>query len=213
MRKVQFVNGEYYHIFNRGVDKRDIFTNQKDLNRFLQGMQEFNVLEPIGSMYAASFRKKSLLRNLVSKREGQLVNFICYCLNPNHYHFVLQQLVDRGIEKLMHRLGIGHSNYFNKKYKRVGSLFQGPFKAIHVDSDEHLLHVSVYVNLNSKVHQIDSPLVKSSWKEYISNYRDGLCAKDVILNQFESINSYKEFAERSLRISIERKELEKHLET
>src|SRR3990170_4161855 len=110
MRKVKFANGEYYHIFNRGVEKRDVFTNQDDLNRFFQSMSEFNTLKPIGSIYLASFRKNKLLRSLAPKSDDKLVDFICYCFCPNHYHFILQQVADKGIVKFMHRLGSGYTN-------------------------------------------------------------------------------------------------------
>jgi len=213
MRKVRFLNGEYYHIYNRGVEKRDIFIAKENIERFYQSMQEFNVLDPIGSLYAASFRKVHPLRNLVPKDSDRLVNFIAFCLNPNHFHFILQQIEDRGIEKFMHRMGVGYSNYFNKKYKRSGSLFQGTFKAVHLDSDEYLLHASAYVNVNYKVHQISSSFIRSSWKEYNSENENAFCEKDVILNQFKDKNGYREFVKTSLETSLHRKELEKHLET
>ena len=209
MRKVQFANGEYYHLFNRGVDKREIFLDQKDLDRFLQSMSEFNTLIPIGGIYAASFHKNNSLRNLVSKT-GKLVNFICYCLCPNHYHFILRQSTDRGIEKFMHRLGLGYTNYFNKKHQRTGSLFQGTFKANHVDSNEYLLYASAYVNLNYKVHQLTSGFSCSGWEDYIQSQRKNkFCDTDVILNQFANVSEYKNFAENIVLIARERKELEK----
>ena len=209
MRKIKFVNGEYYHIFNRGVEKRDIFTNQKNLDRFFQSMNEFNTPMPIGSIYAASFHKINLLRNLVPKSE-RLVNFICYCLCLNHYHFILQQVADHGIAKFMHRLGLGYTNYFNEKYKRSGSLFQGTFKANHIDSDEYLLYVSAYVNLNYKVHQLTGDLFKSSWEDYMqAGEKEKFCDTNIILNQFTSVLEYKNFAENAVIIARERKELEK----
>ena len=214
MRKIKFVNEEYYHILNRGVDKRDIFLDSEDLKRFFQGMQEFNTIDPIGSIYEAQIRKKNKkFGNLVSKNDSKIVNFICYCLNPNHYHFILKQLVDRGIEKFMQRLALGYSKYFNLRYKRSGTLFQGPYKATHIDSDNYLLHVSAYVNLNNKVHGLENILYKSSWKEYSQNVHQELdfCEKDVILNQFSSPEKYKSFAEESLEFICERKELEKLL--
>lgn len=213
MRKVNFIQGEYYHIFNRGVDKRQIFLDQYDLSRFFQSMTEFNTLNPIGSIYENSLRKKKF-GNQVSKdsKEEKLVNFVCYCLNPNHYHFILEQLINKGIEKFMHRLGLGYAKYFNEKYSRSGVLFQSPFKAVHIDSNEYLLHLSVYVNLNYKVHQIDpfgNQVSKSSWEEYIqSEKRKNFCQKDKILSQFTNWTEYKEFAENSLEEIKTRKELE-----
>lgn len=206
MRKAKFTNNEYYHIFNRGVDKRDIFLDDEDWARFFQSMSEFNTSQPIGSIYENSFRKKEL-KHLMSK-SGRLVNFICYCLNPNHYHFILEQQIENGIEKFMQKLGNGFTKYFNNKYQRTGSLFQGTYKAVHIDSNEYLLHLSAYVNLNNKVHRIENNF--SSWEEYINN-RAGFCKKDIILNQFNNINEYKNFAENSLTDILERKEMEKLL--
>ena len=214
MRKTKFVNGEYYHILNRGVDKRDIFLGKEDFERFFQGMREFNTVDPIGSIYEVQIRKKNKkFGDLVSKNNSKIVNFICYCLNPNHYHFILRQITDRGIGKFMQRLALGYSKYFNLKYKRNGTLFQGPYKATHIDSDNYLLYVSAYVNLNNKVHWLENTLYKSSWEEYSHNVRQEMdfCEKDIILNQFSSPEKYKSFAEESLKFIRERKELEKLL--
>src|SRR3989344_6008505 len=119
MRKMAFLPGEYYHIYNRGVDKRNIFSDKKDLGRFFQSMKEFNTKNPIGSLYENSF--------------------VNYCLNPNHYHFLLTPLVEKGVEKFMQRLGTGYTMYFNERNKRSGSLFQGKFKSKHINSNEYLL--------------------------------------------------------------------------
>lgn len=222
MRKVKFANGEYYHIYNRGVDKRDIFTHRYDLERFFQSMGEFNTLNPIGSIYENQFRKRksnlnirlgSLASKFSLKSEGELIRFVCYCLNPNHFHFLLQQVAEHGIEKFMHRLGSGYTNYFNKRYNRTGALFQGQYKATHVNTDRYLLHVSVYVNLNNKVHKIMNGLWQSSWEEYIrKSDKSGFCAKDIILNQFQDTFTYQNFAENSIQDILERRSLYKELQ-
>lgn len=93
MRKVIFAQQEFYHVYNRGTDKRTIFSEENDYARFLESMMEFNVLEPIGSLFANAFRKKNQLRGSTSKCEGsneKLVNIVAYCLNQNHYHLLLQ---------------------------------------------------------------------------------------------------------------------------
>ena len=131
MRKTKFVNKEYYHVFNRGVDKRKVFLDEDDWNRFLQSMDEFNSVTPIGSIYENSFNKNKLGHSMskqgagARKKKDKLVNFVCYCVNPNHYHFLLEQVFDNGIEKFMQRLGNGYTKFFNNKYLRSGSLFQG----------------------------------------------------------------------------------------
>ncbi len=192
IRKENLVQGEYYHIYNRGVDKRDIFSNEKDLQRFFKSMIEFNVKDPIGSIYLNTFHKDEELRGKAS----QLVDFVAFCLNPNHYHFILTPLVEKGIEKFMQRLGTGYSLYFNQKEKRTGSLFQGKFKSKHVKSNEYLLQLSSYVNLNNcdENGKIKNLLSMSSWKEYINESNFNFCNKEIILGQFESKEKYKKLA-------------------
>lgn len=206
MRKDDLVVGEYYHVFNRGVDKREIFTCQDELERFMQSMEEFNTLKPIGSIYENSFiKEKPPLGGSTSK----LVEFVAFCVNPNHYHFILKQVVDDGIEKFMQRVGTGYTMFFNNKYKRSGALFQGRFKSKLIDTNVYLLHLSAYVNLNDKVHQLGGSTSKSSWDEYVFG-RGGLCGqeKGIILEQFKSTEEYKKFAESSLVDIQQRREME-----
>lgn len=214
-RTVPLVTGEYYHIYNRGVDKRPIFSSEIDMQRFLQSIEEFNVVEPIGSIYQNSFIKDTKDEALGSSTPKltpklNLVNFVAYCINLNHYHFILEQVADKGIEKFMQRFGTGYTNYFNIKEKRSGALFQGRFKSVHIDSNEYLLHLSAYVNLNDRVHQLGSStpkLVKSqsSWGEYAGKSKTNFCNKDIVLQQFKNLKDYQIFAEGSLQDILERK--------
>lgn len=209
-RKVRFVKGEYYHVYNRGVDKRTIFNDEQDVTRFLQSMLEFNVEKPIGSIYENSFLKQD-----VSQKSNPLVSFTAYCLNPNHFHLILTPLLERGLESFMQRLGTGYTLYFNNKNKRSGALFQGNFKASHIDSNEYLLHVSAYVNLNDKTHQLGgeaSKLVRSSWNEYLELklQKGAICQKEIVLEQFKK-SEYKKFALSSLQDILARKALENEI--
>lgn len=211
MRKTQLVKGEYYHIFNRGVDKRKIFSDQLDRQRFFQSMDEFNTLDPIGSIYENFFRD----RKEKNKSKKKLVSFVCFCLNPNHYHFILKQTAEQGIEKFMHRLGVGYTKYFNKKHGRTGVLFQGAFKAVHIKSNSYLFHLSAYVNLNNRVHSLGNSVSKSmsSWREYTDDFsKNTFCReKRVILNDFKNSEDYREFAEESLAAIKSKREMEKLL--
>jgi putative transposase len=216
MRKISLAEGEFYHVYNRGTDKRPIFLDDQDFERFLESMIEFNVSDPIGSLYQNSFRKTKL-RGLASKceevsgKDEKLVEIIAYCLNPNHFHLLLKQVSEKGIEKYMQRLGTGYTMYFNHKYERTGSLFQGTFKAVHVDSNEYLLHVGAYVNLNFRVHQLRGLASKyrSSWAEYVGERSESksLCNTDPILRQFRNIEDFTDFSEHSLFGTIERRGL------
>ncbi len=170
--------------------------------RFFKSMIEFNTIEPIGSIYEQSFNKKPKFGGKASK----LVGFVVYCLNPNHFHFVIRQIADRGIEKFMHRLGCGFTRYMNDKHKRGGSLFQGKFKAVHISSDSQLLHTSAYVNLNDKVHSLGGKASKSSFCEYVG-VENGMqiCDKDIILHRFKNSKEYKEYAEGAVEETIKRR--------
>jgi putative transposase len=166
-------------------------------------MEEFNVEEPIGSLYLNTFNKEKL-RGPASK----LVSFVAFCLNPNHYHFLITPLVEKGIEKFMQRLGTGYTLYFNKKEKRSGSLFQGKFKSKHINSNEYLLHSSSYVNLNNydKNGKIKNKLSMSSWEEYIKISNNSFCDKSIVLGQFKTIKEYEKFALESWEETCKRKE-------
>lgn len=209
MRKDELRNGEYYHIYNRGVEKRDIFGDDFDYIRFMKSLEEFNRADPIGSIFEQVIRdKKDPFGHEVSK----LVEIIVYCLNPNHYHLILKQVEDRGIEKFMHKVGMGYAKYFNHKYKRSGVLFQGVFKSIHIDSNEYLLYLSAYVNKNNFIHGYSkSDWTYSSLLDYLGKRNGKLCGKEIILGQFKNIEEYKEFMEVNSVHLKEKKDMEKYL--
>ncbi len=153
MRKQPLVTGEYYHIYNRGVDKRDIFADKADFNRFIESVQEFNQVDTIGSL--ANLRKTQIESKALSGRgREELVLIVVYCINPNHFHFVLKQLVDGGISKFLQKLQGGYTYYFNVKNSRTGSLFQGTFKSHLVDDENYFNKIIGYVNKNYQVHKI-----------------------------------------------------------
>jgi putative transposase len=205
MRKTPLVTSEHYHVFNRGVDKRNIFGDREDLSRFMQSIKEFNCIDPIGSIFEHSFTK-------TVAQQDKLVEIICYCLNPNHFHLLIRQLSDNGISEFMKRLSGGYTLYFNNKRKRSGVLFQGKFKSSHIDSDAYLLHVSAYINLNNRLKGQPTFLSKSSWEEYLAMNNESLCNKDIVLEQFKNPKEYQRFAESSLKDIIKRKELARELE-
>jgi len=171
MRRQSIVTSEYYHIYNRGVDKRDIFNDRKDLNRFIESMSEFNQTGIIGSI--RDIRKnKTVPKALARPLKDPLVSFVAYCLNPNHFHFVLKQLVDNGIAKFMQKLQAGYTYYFNIKNSRTGSLFQGTFKSHLIDNENYFNKIIGYVNNNYEVHNIPKNKVKfifASDHEYGNN--------------------------------------------
>ena len=171
MRKEPILTGEYYHIYNRGVDKRDIFSNEEDLYRFIESISEFNQVEVVGSIRDVRKNKDNKSAPEALSR-NQLVSFVAFCLNPNHFHFVLKQLVDGGIAKFMQKLQAGYTSFFNLKHFRTGSLFQGPFKSHHINNENYFNKILGYVNKNYQVHSIPKDKLQfifASDNEYENN--------------------------------------------
>ena len=152
---MRYVTGEYYHVYNRGVDKRTVFRRDPDYQRFLFILKQFN---SFGRSENTSRDIRLSERDRISRGES-LVEVADYCLIPNHYHLILRQLVDGGISEFTRKIGIGYTNYFNCKYDRSGVLFQGRTKNKHVDSDKYLQYLVEYVYANP----ID--LIEPGWKE------------------------------------------------
>ncbi|MCK4859169.1 MAG: transposase, partial [Candidatus Omnitrophica bacterium] len=153
MRKISLVNEHYYHIFNRGVDKRKIFLNQNDQYRFIHDLFEFNDMDAVINVNRrvniTDGGETSISKTSISKKSRKLlVDIIVFCLMPNHFHLILKQKKDNGITKFMRKLGTGYTMYFNKVCQRSGSLFEGAFKSRYIDNDEYLIHLSRYVHLN-----------------------------------------------------------------
>jgi len=210
MRKQPLISGEYYHIYNRGVEKRKIFSSDSDYSRFLLSMKEFNQVDPIFSLYWHGQKKKS---DVDVRRLQKLVDVVCYCLNPNHVHFILKQVVEGGISEFMKRLSGGYTKYFNHHYKRSGVLFQGKFKSAHIDSNEYLLYLSAYINRNYFIHGYDNDLdwAYSSLWDYNGKRERGICATGIILDQFKNRKEYQKFMQENALHMKEKKETEKYL--
>jgi len=149
------------------VDKRDIFSDSKDIQRFLLCMELFSREEPVGSVQVAMRDFKNVdVERLQSKN---IVSIVEYCLNPNHFHFILKEEVEGGISEFMKRLLGGYTKYFNDKESRSGSLFQGRFKSSYAEREKYFKDLFAYVMWNYKVHDIPKDklfLVRTSEDEY-----------------------------------------------
>ncbi|MDP3800328.1 MAG: transposase [bacterium] len=147
MRKIKLENDAVYHVYNRGLDKTDLFRDGADYLKFVKGIHYLNDInfkpEEIGSQE----RYQGLALEKSEHRE-ELVDILAWCLMSNHYHLVLRQKIEKGIAKFMQRLGTGYTMYINTKYKRSGHVFQGTFKARIIESNEYFQHVTRYLHLN-----------------------------------------------------------------
>ena len=149
LRKDPFVTGEYYHIYNRGIDKRIIFKSKNDYERFAVLLYIANTEEALKLDNLVNILHKSYEEIMQVEKEKALVSIGAWCLMPNHFHLIVRQEVEGGITKFMRKLGVGYSMFFNIKYKRQGALFGGPFKSKCIKSDDNYLRqLFAYVHLN-----------------------------------------------------------------
>jgi putative transposase len=155
-RKISFAPGEYYHVYNRGVDKRNIFPVRNDYERFVALLYLCNNSGELNVPKDFSISKPGAFS---SKRKETLVDINAYCLMPNHFHILLREKEDGGVSAFMQKLSTAYTMYFNKRNNRTGALFQGTFKAEHVDNDRYMQYLIAYIHLNPV------RIVESGWKE------------------------------------------------
>jgi putative transposase len=199
----QFAEGEYYHLYNRGNGKMDIFRDVEDYDFLLARLAEYiqPTMVPIAKSRRRSFSKDAF-------------SLVAYCLMPNHFHFLVRQNTDESLATLMLNLWTGYSKYFNKKYHRVGSIFQDQYKAVHVDNDSYLKWLSVYIHLNPVTAQLvarPEQYQHSSYGEYLGDNNGAhcmrLCEPAIVLDQFQSASAYSQFLSESVNAIKERKGL------
>lgn len=200
-----FEEGAYYHVFNRGVEKRRIFLGIQDCKIFLYYLYIYS--QPLEQVLK---RYPDLPIRLWNKNLSVEIDLIAYCLMPNHFHILLRQNTKNGVSKFMKQVTNAFTEYFNKKYKRTGSLMQGPFKAVRVKNDEQLIHLSRYIHLNPVVSGISNHLpehIWSSYHEYVEIKKDGLCKKSLVLGLMRNV-SYEDFVKDQIDYAKKIKQLE-----
>lgn len=154
-RKINFAPGEFYHLYNRGTEKRNIFSTKKDHERFLSLLYLCNGSLPVD----AYFQGETVGEVKEVERGEPLIDVGAYCLMPNHFHLLVREVADGGISRFMQKLSTGYTMYFNNLHERTGSLFQGRFKSTHVQNDRYLKYLMAYIHLNPV------KLVEPKWKE------------------------------------------------
>ena len=169
-RKTQFVEGEFYHIYNRGCNKEQIFREERNY--------------------------VFLLTNLKEKAKKHQISVIAYCLMPNHYHFLLRQDAETSVGVLIQDVFNSYTKAFNEMFQRTGTLFEGPFKSIHVDKEEYLLHLCRYIHRNP----LDAKLVNdieswqfSNYHEWVGKRNGNLFDQKFLGDHFQRPQQYAEF--------------------
>ncbi len=141
-RNITFSVEEFYHIYNRGVDKRDIFLDDEDRDRFIRLLFVCNSFKPLIYKDVRGFSFYEF------DKGEEMVAIGAYCLMPNHFHILIREIKEGGTVKFMSKLLTSYSSYFNRKYDRTGTLFEGAFKASHLNRDEYLKYIFSYIHLN-----------------------------------------------------------------
>src|SRR3989338_3647306 len=187
LRKTSFVPGEYYHLYNRGNSKQEIFHNIEDYWRFTVLLYVCNS----DNNFRMSMIKDSAKNDpYLWERGSQIVSIGAYCLMPNHFHLLVTEKESGGISKFIQKLSTAYVMYHNIKYERTGVLFEGKFKSEHLGSDQYLKYIFSYIHLNPL------KLIQGDWKEV------GIKNKKVALSYLDryKYSSYSDFK------GIERKE-------
>ncbi|CAN5624720.1 hypothetical protein BH23PAT1_BH23PAT1_1570 [soil metagenome] len=192
----EYVAESYYHIYNRGVEKRIIFQDDLDYQVFLSYFKV--ALSPddadddqIKQIDTALLPGSERLRRL---RLHEEVELLAFCLLPNHFHLMLYQHSERGIQKLMQSVMTGYVMYFNKRNERVGGLFQGRYKASMIGNDAYLQHISRYIHLNT-IDAGDRPETYeySSYPFYLGKSQAKWMKPQRILKLFNNVQQYVDF--------------------
>jgi putative transposase len=200
-RNIEISEGEYYHIYNRGVLKNIIFIDQRDYTRFLLLLLLFQSDTPIYNISDAvtSFLKRRELNISPKKRkeigDNKIAELICFTMMPNHFHLIVGESREGGISRYMHKVLMAYSKYFNAKYKRSGHVFQGAYKIVHIEDNDQLLYTSAYVHKNQKeLLDWKNRPEKYSWSSYqdyaIENRWGDLLSRDIVLSQFKNQEEY-----------------------
>lgn len=217
MRKVILANDEIYHIFNLGVERRPTFIDKREYDRALLTLDYYRhakISAGLAQILRLDSEKRDFFFSQLANNNQKLIDVLCYCFMPNHFHFLLKQLIEGGIQTFVSNFCNSYTRYFNVKNKRIGPLFQGAFKAVRIEDDEQLIHVSRYIHLNpvTSLFIRESDLENyhyCSFNEYMTE-KAKICDTSIVLNQFSSIHEYKKFVYDQIEYG-KRLELIKHL--
>ena len=207
--KIYIENG-YYHIYNRGVEKRIIFLDQQDYSVFLSYLKDYllpknekELYEKLSDPQTSSKEKDNALKLLRLNNFSQDIALLAYCLMPNHFHFFIKQKSSNSIDRFIQSLCTRYVLYFNKKYKRVGTLFQGVYKAVLVERENQFLYLSKYIHKQALASQGETLRTQehpSSYPDYIGSRKTLWVYTDDVLSYFSRENpalSYANFVTES----------------
>lgn len=202
-----YIKGGYYHVYNRGVEKRKIFEDSQDYKVFLKNLKEALSPPPKPEDIKITFTLRGFPFKGVPrlpKNFSKEIELLAYCLMPNHFHLLIRQTNPGSMQSFLTSISTRYSMYFNKKCSRVGTLFQGPYKAVLVSNEPYILHLSRYIHLNPSKYAHNLLSAYSSYADYLGERHTAWVKKEMILSFFnqakltelEKIHTYKDFVEK-----------------
>lgn len=213
-----YLESGYYHLYNRGVEKRLIFLDQQDYGVFLSYLKEYllpkeeeKLREKLADSQVSSVERNKLVKKLTLNNFYNEITLLAYCLMPNHFHLFIKQKTANAIDRFMQSLCTRYAIYFNKKYKRVGSLYQGVYKAVLITTEEQFLYLSKYIHKQSlalqgvtlQAHlQAQQP---SSYAQYLELIKTSWVHPEEVLSYFSKTNlslSYESFVKESDKFDL-----------
>ena len=186
-----FEKNSAYHVYNRGVEKRKIFLDKQDYRMFIYYL--FIYLNPIREVLK---KYPNHPIRLETRNLNKQIKLFSYCLMPNHFHLLLYQLTENAVPQLLKQVSNAYTRYFNEKYKRVGSLFQGRYKAAMIINDEQLINVVRYIHLNPVVAKLVNDPNNYSWSsfpEYTGTSNLNLCSLEAVMYHFTTVEEFEKF--------------------
>ena len=199
-RKLVLTTEEIYHVFNRGIAQAPIFKYSKDYQRFLDLLSYYRFNPSLSFSHYNRLEKaaKNHYWSNLKENNPQIVEILAFCLMPNHFHFLLKQTKEQGIKMFVSNIQNGYAKYFNTRHNRSGALFQAMFKAVRIETDEQLLHVSRYIHLNPVTAYIVAPenilpYLWSSLSEYLGQTSPTLTNPKLVLDMIKGPKNYKNF--------------------
>jgi len=202
-RKVIFSPDEIYHIYNRSIAGRPIFTFKKNKERALFALyfyQKTPLPSSLSHYLQATVKQRKVLDKLLDKAK-RLIDIYAFCLMPNHFHLLVKENKEKGISKFLADFQNSYTRYYNLFHESKGHVFQGQFEAVRVETDEQLLHVSRYIHLNpysSFVVKDYEELKEYQWSslpEYLGNNKKSyeIYQKDYLINFFKDLKEFEQF--------------------
>lgn len=199
-RVTPVITDHYYHVYNRGVARMPVFYTVSDYRYMLRAFEYYRFIDVplrLSQFLHLDAAQQLYLKNETESKAKTLISVVAYVLMPNHFHLILRQNVDNGIALYMGRAINSYARYLNTKRKRVGPLFQGVYKAVRIESNEQLLHLSRYIHLNPFVGGIirKEAVCTYPWSSLSVFIGAGtsFIQPEIVLNQFSDTNTYQAF--------------------